>query len=1019
MKTTILILFLALQKYNKLYLFFYVSMKGCILFRLFQKKKTILTVFLFVSFVSYNSAQSYSYKHYTIFDGLVQNQVSSLYQDRLGFLWIGTKGGVSRFDGITFKNYTINGGLTKGMVIGFGEDSENNLFCFTNYGYSVFKNGNFFPVKLFDDSFINRFYGPIDYSNKSCFYLISSKNIFICNNKGWRVLYTDRNDLKLTGYYQNKATKKEYILTENGIYKFKDGFLKNKLCNLQANQIKHIGNNGYFISCGLINNKPNGTTIYKIKNDSLLIQWHGSNLFFHDEFCCFDENKILFACTDNKWCIVDSLGRIIISDEYNDFVCISAVYQDREGNVWIGTEQGLFRLQSFAFRNYTEDTGLEKYIWSIAETPDGAIWFASFNGGITKIKNEQIEKVAGIEKVLPENNKLYMGGMCDSKGNLLLPTDNSNVISCLPNLHRFFKKNDIEWGSIFFCIYEDTLRNLLMFGSTKGLYIYHYSTGEVEHFGTEEKTIVTIENDKYNRLWICSRIKVLLFDGKKFIKFGDKEIVPGEGINSCKRDNYGNMWLGKEDGLYLYKYDTMYKIFDEPFFFTSLYKKKYLTAGTIKGFYFIDLLKFYSGSAGCFRFYDRYNGFCGKECGQNGSCIDSKGNIWIPTSDRVVKFMPDLIKDNKKSPETYIYSFQVAGNDLKWYQLLNEYNFADTMICLNYDQNNIRFEYHGISFSCPEKVNYKIRLLGYDEKWSDVTSSKIATFTNLDPGNYALEVVACNSDGYWTKDPVRLTFKIMPAFWQTWWFYVVIVVIIIILILLIFKSQISRIKTHAREKQETVQLKLELLQRQLNPHFIDNCLNSVNNLVATNDEVKINNYLSDLSRLMRLSLNNSNMEYIPLKDEVETIQKYLKLEHTNNSDRFDYSIIVYDDLNLSENEIIPSLIQPFVENCIKHAFPNNYNKKGLIKIEFKHGGSKKIICTISDNGIGKNNSIRNKTDFQKQRKSKGEFLVLERLSLFNAVNKADFKIEINDICIPSGVTGTIVKIEIPIKTIAY
>ena len=99
----------------------------------------------------------------------------------------------------------------------------------------------------------------------------------------------------------------------------------------------------------------------------------------------------------------------------------------------------------------------------------------------------------------------------------------------------------------------------------------------------------------------------------------------------------------------------LFKVFDECFFFLKQYKNQYIIAGGVKGFYFIDIEKFYAKSPDYARFFDRFNGFIGIECGQNGSCIDNKGHIWIPTSDKVVEFMPEKFKLNNNPPQTHIY----------------------------------------------------------------------------------------------------------------------------------------------------------------------------------------------------------------------------------------------------------------------------------------------------------------------------------------------------------------------------
>ena len=217
------------------------------------------------------------------------------------------------------------------------------------------------------------------------------------------------------------------------------------------------------------------------------------------------------------------------------------------------------------------------------------------------------------------------------------------------------------------------------------------------------------------------------------------------------------------------------------------------------------------------------------------------------------------------------------------------------------------------------------------------------------------------------------------------------------------------------EHRKQEQLKHEILRSQLNPHFIDNCLNSVNNLVSMNDELKVNQYLSDFSRLMRLFLNNSNQEFIPFKDELESIQKYLLLEHTNNSDKFEFEIMTDESIDMEDTEVMPSMIQPYIENAIKHAFPPRINRKGKIKIEFIQQQNYSLSCMITDDGIGRKESQNHKQELQKQRKSKGESLVRDRLELYNTFHKTNYTIVSEELYSDRTEIGTKIKIEIPVK----
>jgi LytS/YehU family sensor histidine kinase len=210
-------------------------------------------------------------------------------------------------------------------------------------------------------------------------------------------------------------------------------------------------------------------------------------------------------------------------------------------------------------------------------------------------------------------------------------------------------------------------------------------------------------------------------------------------------------------------------------------------------------------------------------------------------------------------------------------------------------------------------------------------------------------------------------------------------------------------------------LKMEALRGQLNPHFIFNSLNSVNDFILDNDPLRANQYLTDFSSLMRAFLDNSKNEFIPLIKEIELLEHYLKLEQTRFSDKFRYEI----DIDQIENiyvEITPSMIQPFVENAVWHGIGKMQNNKpGIIKLLFKSCERKCVICQVEDNGIGIEKANAMKSHQQKKRQSRGTGIIKERLDIFNGMHNTNFTIRFEEIDPGIENPGTRAIIEIPIK----
>jgi two-component system, sensor histidine kinase YesM len=211
-------------------------------------------------------------------------------------------------------------------------------------------------------------------------------------------------------------------------------------------------------------------------------------------------------------------------------------------------------------------------------------------------------------------------------------------------------------------------------------------------------------------------------------------------------------------------------------------------------------------------------------------------------------------------------------------------------------------------------------------------------------------------------------------------------------------------------KTKNKEIALQSLRREMNPHFIFNSLNSVNQFISQNKELEANKYLTNYSNLMRSMMENSNKDFVSLSSEVEQLQKYLNLEHLRFQDKFDFVISVDEKID-AETTFIPNMIiQPHLENAIWHGLRYLENK-GLLQLNF-YLKNNKIIATINDNGIGLSKSQELKTHNQKAHESRGLSNTKERISLLNDLYKKEISFEIKEKMAPE--TGTIVEIICPL-----
>lgn len=203
-------------------------------------------------------------------------------------------------------------------------------------------------------------------------------------------------------------------------------------------------------------------------------------------------------------------------------------------------------------------------------------------------------------------------------------------------------------------------------------------------------------------------------------------------------------------------------------------------------------------------------------------------------------------------------------------------------------------------------------------------------------------------------------------------------------------------RSNQQQKLANNLLALKSLRSQMNPHFIFNALNSVNNYIAKSDERSANRYLSDFSTLMRSVLENSEEDFIPLSKELELLELYVKLEHSRFPDKFDYKVKLDEHIDVAAFQIPPMLLQPYIENAIWHGLRYR-EEKGYLNIDLRQKDKDTIVITITDNGIGRKKSAQLKTQSQKKQKSKGMGNIKKRVAILNDMYKDKVDVRISDL----------------------
>jgi len=326
----------------------------------------------------------------------------------------------------------------------------------------------------------------------------------------------------------------------------------------------------------------------------------------------------------------------------------------------------------------------------------------------------------------------------------------------------------------------------------------------------------------------------------------------------------------------------------------------------------------------------------------NDLVIDSN-YLYIATNNGLLTIEKDLIDlAVSKKPIFYLTEFSVNDSLLP----LEKYSQ------LPFNKNNIRIKYIGIYYQQPNSVKYRYRLKS-NQEWK-LTSKNILEFPFLEPDNYNFEIQTKIFNGNWTASKF-LYFKIKSPFYKQIWFVILLVICCLIIIGLVYNYQMKIIKKRQAEKDEIentiVKLKQQALQSLMNPHFIFNVMNSLQQFINVNNKESANKYLSDFAKLIRLNLDISSKQFVSIEEELSYLKLYLSFEQLRFGNNLKYAIIIDSTIDVSDSYIPVMMIQPFVENAIWHGILPTQTI-GKISLNIIQLAPDLIKVCIEDNGVG-------------------------------------------------------------------
>jgi ligand-binding sensor domain-containing protein len=311
-----------------------------------------------------------------------------------------------------------------------------------------------------------------------------------------------------------------------------------------------------------------------------------------------------------------------------------------------------------------------------------------------------------------------------------------------------------------------------------------------------------------------------------------------------------------------------------------------------------------------------------------------------------------------------------------------------------HNQNQFRFHFNSIHLAAARQQQFRYMLEGFDTKWH-TTAERFANYTNLAPGNYRFKVQAFIGNIENDTELAVFNFTITPAYWQRAWFPPIVFLILLLISLLLFRRSIVSIKNKNKLLLDLAESRQKGLVQLINPHFIFNILNTVQAAILKKDKIVAASIISRFAKLMRLSMELSKQKLITLEQELEFLHKYFELEAVRSPGKFTYDIEVQCSIATGSILIPSMLIQPFLENAIKHGISHLTGKKGVIHIKLECGSSQ-VLCTIDDNGVGRMQSALINRNMQTQYESSGIEITLNRLKLLHKEKKTAFVYHIVD-----------------------
>ena len=976
------------------------------------KFRIIIFIYCFLCLISFSIySQTFPTKHYTIREGLAQMQVLSLLEDSRGILWVGTKGGLCRFDGQKFKNYKRADGdsLTHDMIWSLKEDQQGNIWIANADGVNKFDGAIFQswhlpnPKEGADRIFINK---------KNEIFVHSTFGIYqLVKNKFQKIIFQNppktltqfgvnydylRNKLILT--YTDNKPKPTYFIYE-----------------LNQNQLKLIETNEYlFDNCYPYGDKG---LIYSYRNDINKQYWFLAK--------GQKEQKLILTVDADTVKIHQTLsfnfafgfqGKLSILEKNtfnyqqlaDNFLEGSTIQVDKTG-IWAGTETGLWRVMDNGLKYLSESK--DAVVWSMVEDKYNRLWTLHYNTSVP-IKIHEGAKTTDLigyqepltkQLKIPFSNHFYYHAIKDQHQNLWLPSEQGLI--------RYdYKKFQFVFNNIYsFFLTEDRKRDLIISGVGGGVNIIEnkppYRVTELrEKDGLHQnQQMLCVFVDSKGKHWYGGGGGLTTYDyeGKKAFRYKMKtEKVPFFSVFFIIEDANKTLWFGTTKGLYRYLplTDSFVQVAEKTItgfiYAVENLDKNHLICINGESVFVLNLNDFYRDNTLNIKTFNYNNGFMGLEPGQAGIYKTHDNKTWITSSDVLSIFDPKDL-DLSVTATKPIFT-KIDGQNIPFTKTTQDsvYQLPKGKI------DNIRIEFGSTGFD--KALNPKFSHQLDNGEWSEWQEEAFVILFQLEKGKHTFKVKTQVLGEQKGLKPLEtsLSFKTDIHFWQSpnfKWYLMAFGILMMMLVCFAFFQWLweRRLRRKMDDQQKELDfMKVVALQAQMNPHFIFNILGVLKSEINEGNTDVAKDMVVKLSTLVRKYLESTTLDVknkrksifsteITLKEEIELLRLFVEFEQIKANSNFTCNFKIDDNVLMNNLAIPPMIIQPIVENAIKHGLlnlPKGLKGELVISVTYWH----KVLCfEVSDTGIGRAKSAEIKAQTVRKHESKAESLVAERIRLLN------------------------------------